>query len=167
MSSTILSDLVAAMDETKGSLWSQLDDDQKNNIVVVAERDGIKAGLDMFDSQVQEQESKAIGAVDATVEAEGNGEIRSVNGGKGKTRGRKTGETMAVLYLDGVVRRFSKKEERTFYLQCAIAHAKGDGGTESREAMERIGRLLPVVPVPVDISKWGHQEYMEAMERLM
>ncbi len=91
------------------------------------------------------------------------GEIRSVNKEK---RGRKVGETMTVLYLDGVVRRFSKVEERTFYLQAAIA-LNGDDKHEAQQAMLRIGRPLPPQPVPVDISKWLAKDYMAAIAKLL
>jgi len=100
----------------------------------------------------------------ATVESEGNGkDIREVNGGK--KRGRKAGETMPLLQIGSVVRRFSKKELGVYFLQAAIADYSKLG--DKAVLLLNHGRPLPVVPPAIDISDWTKIDYLGAIAKLM
>ncbi len=175
-----MSDLKSLEDALSGvSLlyWNGLADSERNDLLIVCQRDGEEAALVEIEQQavghtpylaaaedieVEVLEAKDICA--ATVEGEGNGEIRSVNGGK--RRGRKAGETMPLLQIGDVVRRFSKKELGAFYLQAAI---KGDDDNAAGMASLLLmhGRPLPVVPEPLDISDWTKIDYLGAIAKLM
>ncbi len=108
------------------------------------------------------QNVEAVKPIDATVEAEGDATIRSVN--KGKRRGRKAGETMQLLQIGGTIRRFAKKELGGFYLACAIS----DGDVDAMETLLQLhGRPLPVVPDSLDISDWSKNDYLTAIARVI
>lgn len=105
-------------------------------------------------------ESNAVKPVDVTIENDRATNIVSVNG-KGKKRGRKEGETMALIEAGGVMRRFSNRELVQFYLAAATIDASGLPGLVAQH-----GRPLPTLPPPIVIDDWEIADFLSAIGEL-
>ncbi len=98
--------------------------------------------------------------VDVTIENDRDCKITSVNG-KGKKRGRKEGETMAIIEASGVMRRFSNRELVQFYLAAATIDSSGLPGL-----VAQYGRPLPTLPPPIVIDDWTITDFLSAIGEL-